>query len=86
MSLKPVISVAYGHDFDVRNGLTAALATLPAALFQVSGAPLARNFAETKLGVELAFAPGAALFASFDGDFSGREQIYGGKGGLKIMW
>jgi len=86
MSLKPIVSLAYGHDFAPNRALTAALASLPTALYQVNGAPLARNFAEIKAGVELDLTPGVALFANFEGDFSGREQMYGGKGGVKMIW
>jgi len=25
-------------------------------------------------------------FVNFDGDFSSRDQLYGGKGGVKLTW
>jgi hypothetical protein len=30
--------------------------------------------------------PSAGSFASFDGEFSDRSQMYAGKGGFKLVW
>jgi autotransporter-associated beta strand protein len=86
MTVKPVLSLAYGHDFAPERNLTTTFLTLPGASFEVDGAAIARDFAQTKVGFELALAPGAAAFANFDGEFSGRDQLYGGKGGIKLTW
>jgi autotransporter-associated beta strand protein len=86
MILKPVLTLAYGHDFAPERVLTNSLQNLPGAYFQIDGARVARDFAQTKLGFELSLAPGTMAFANFDGAFSGRDQLYGGKAGLKLIW
>ncbi|WP_020176318.1 autotransporter outer membrane beta-barrel domain-containing protein [Methyloferula stellata] len=86
MSLKPVLSLAYGHDFAPERQITNALLGLAADPFEIDGARLARDFARTKAGFELTLAPNAMAFANFDGEFSGRDQLYGGKGGVKLIW
>jgi uncharacterized protein with beta-barrel porin domain len=86
MTLKPVLSLAYGHDFAPERMLTNTLLTLNSASFEIDGARVARDFAQTKAGFELAFAPGALAFVHFEGAFAARDQLYGGKGGVKLVW
>jgi outer membrane autotransporter protein len=54
--------------------------------FTVFGPSAARDAARVDLGSKLVLKPNAALFASFDGEFSDRSQMYAGKGGLKVTW
>jgi len=86
MTLRPVLSVAYGHDFAAQRQITNTLLGLSGNPFEISGAQTARDFAQTKAGFELAFAPNAVAFVNFDGNFSSRDQLYGGKGGVKFTW
>lgn len=86
MTLKPVLSLAYGHDFAPQREITNALVGLASNPFEIDGAQVARDFAQTKAGFELAFAPNAVAFVNFDGKFSSRDQVYVGKGGIKLAW
>ena len=60
----------------------AGFITLPVTNFTVFGP----SAALVDLGSKLVLKPNAALFASFDGEFSDRSQMYAGKGGLKVTW
>lgn len=84
--LRPWASVAYVHDFVTPASVTNSFAALPGSSFTVTGATIARNLAETKLGFELDVGKGVALFANFDGDFASSERSYGGKGGINYTW
>ena len=85
-ALHPVFSVAYLHEFAPQRNLTNGFISLPGATFLVQGARVARNAAQTKIGAEAALSQHLSLFANFDGEFSGVEQVYGGKGGLRYTW
>jgi len=86
MSVRPILSLAYGHDFAAQSQISNTLLGLSGNPFGISGAQIARDFAQTKAGFELAFAPNAVAFVNFDGQFSNRDQLYGGKGGVKFTW
>jgi uncharacterized protein with beta-barrel porin domain len=86
MNLRPIVSVAYGHDFAPERILNNDFLALPDAAFQIDGARIARDFAQTKAGFELAISTNAVIFADFEGEFAGRDQLYGGKGGIKMTW
>ena len=38
------------------------------------------------VGSQLSVTRNISLSASFNGDFSGREQIYSGAGALRVTW
>ena len=84
--LSPAIQVAYVHEFAPERTQVGSLAALPGSTFLVDGARPSRNAAQVKAGVELAITPASAIFANFDGEFSGQAQFYGGKGGFKYVW
>ena len=86
MVLTPVISLAYLHEFAPERNLNANLISLPGAAFLVNGARPARDAVQTKVGAQLALANGVALFANFDGEFSGVSRTYAGRGGIKVSW
>ena len=56
------------------------------AAFTVDGPRAASDAARIDAGAKLAINPTARLFASFDGEFSGRSQSYAGKAGAKMSW
>ncbi len=85
-AIRPVVSVAYLHEFSPQRNLTNGFISLPGATFLVQGARVARNAAQTKLGAETSLGRNLSLFADFDGEFSGVAQVYGGKGGLRYIW
>ena len=85
-AIRPVVSVAYLHEFAPQRNLTNGFISLPGATFLVQGARPARNAAQTKLGAETSLGRNLSLFADFDGEFSGVAQVYGGKGGLRYVW
>ena len=86
MVLKPTLQVAYVHEFAPYRQQFAGIASLPGAVFLVDGARPARDAAQVKAGFELAIGPRTAVFANFDGEFSGVDQLYAGKGGIKVLF
>jgi len=52
----------------------------------VIGAAQAADVALLSAGAELKFRNGVSLSAKFDGEFSGRTQIYAGTGALRVNW
>ena len=64
----------------------ATLASLPGSTFLVDGARPARDAAHVKAGVELAIGPHSAIFVTFEGEFSGANQLYAGQGGFKYLF
>ena len=55
-------------------------------MFLVDGARPARDAAQVKAGGELLIGPRTAIYADFDGEFARASQLYGGKGGVKILF
>ncbi len=86
LAIRPVASLAYLHEFSPQRNLTNGFISLPGATFLVQGARPARNAAQTKLGAETSLDGHLSLFVNFEGEFSGEEQVYGGKGGLRYIW
>jgi autotransporter-associated beta strand protein len=86
MVLSPFGRLSWVHEFYPNRAINAAFIALPGAAFTVDGPRAASDAARVDAGVKLAFAPSAWLFASFDGEFSGRSQSYAGKGGLRVAW
>ncbi len=84
MVARPFIQVAYIHEFEPTRNLQANIVSLTGASFLVEGARPAENAAQLKAGFDLAVRPGVTLTANFDGEFSGVQTVYGGKGGLRI--
>ena len=77
--------MSWVHEFKPGRAIDAAFMALPAAL-TVDGPRAASDAARIDAGAELAINPNAWLFASFDGEFSGRSQSYAGKAGAKMSW
>ena len=86
LAIRPVASLAYLHEFSPQRNLNNGFISLPGATFLVQGARVARNAAQTKLGAETSLNGHLSLFVNFEGEFSGIEQVYGGKGGLRYIW
>ncbi len=86
MMLRPMVSLAYLHEFAPQRNLENGFVSLPGSTFLVSGARPSSNAAQTKAGFELNMGHGVGFFANFDGEFSAQERGYGGKGGLQITW
>ncbi len=82
----PSLQVAYVHEFAPERTQIGTLSALPGSTFLVDGARPSRDAAQVKAGGELALSPHSAIFATFDGEFAGRDQFYGGKGGFKYVW
>ena len=84
--LVPTLQAAYVHEFAPQRSQVASLIDLPAATFLVDGARPSYTSAQVKAGAELVVGPHSVLFANFDGEFSGQNQFYGGKGGFRYTW
>ena len=86
LSIHPVVSLAYLHEFAPQRNLENGFVSLPGATFLVQGARPAINAAQVKLGAETSVGRSMSVFANFEGEFSGVEQVYGGRGGLRYSW
>jgi outer membrane autotransporter protein len=82
----PYARLAWVHEFEPTRDISASFITLPVTGFTVFGPSAARDAARIDLGSKLAVSRNTALFASFEGEFSDRSQMYAGKGGLKFVW
>ena len=86
MIWSPYARASWVHEFDPARNVSASFIALPGSGFTVDGPRAAGNAARLDLGSKLALTRSAALFASFDGEFSDRTQSYAGKGGFKVNW
>jgi subtilase-type serine protease len=86
LAARPFVQVAYIHEFEPTRNLEAGLVSLPGASFLVEGARPAENAAQVKVGLDVAVRPGVTLYANFDGEFSGVQTVYAGKGGLRMSF
>jgi autotransporter-associated beta strand protein len=77
---------AWGHEFSTERSIDAAFQALPGFGFTVIGAAQAADVALMSAGAELKFRNGVSLAAKFDGEFSGRTQVYAGTGALRVNW
>ena len=86
MVFKPVLQVAYVHEFAPERQQFAGINSLPGAVFLVDGARPARNAAQVRVGGELSISPQSVIFADFDSEVSGVNQFYAGKSGLRCRF
>jgi outer membrane autotransporter protein len=78
--------VAWGHEFSTDRPAVAAFQTLPGFGFTVLGAAQAPDVALVSAGADLKLRNGLSLSAKFDGEFSGRTQVYGATGAVRMSW
>jgi outer membrane autotransporter protein len=86
ITLRPIARLSYVHAFSPAPTSINSFQSVPGATFTVSGAPVAHNSAETKVGAEADLGHGTVIFVNFEGNFSTVEQIYGGRGGIRYSW
>jgi outer membrane autotransporter protein len=82
----PYARVSWVHEFEPIRDIAASFITLPVTNFTVFGPSAVRDAARIDLGSKVAIGRNLALFASFDGEFSDRGQMYAGKGGFRFVW
>ncbi|MBV8835001.1 MAG: autotransporter outer membrane beta-barrel domain-containing protein, partial [Alphaproteobacteria bacterium] len=86
MVWSPYLRAAWVHEFSPARTITASLTTLSNPAFTVDGARAASDAARLDVGSRLALTRNISVSASFNGEFSGREQIYSGTGALRVSW
>lgn len=86
MALTPQASLAWVHEFAPTRNLNGTLVSLPGASFIVDGARPASDTAQVSVGAQFDVTRNAALFANFEGEFSGVTQAYAGEGGIRMAW
>jgi T5SS/PEP-CTERM-associated repeat protein/autotransporter-associated beta strand protein len=86
MIWSPYARFSWVHEFEPTRDITATFIALPGSSFGVEGPRAVSDAARIDLGSKLAISRNAALFGSFNGEFSDRSQTYAGKGGLKVGW
>ena len=85
-TLMPYARASWELEFSTSRENTSYLASLPAASFTVHGAAAAADVARMQAGIKANVTSGVNVFASFDGEFSGRGDSYAGTGGITIRW
>ena len=86
MTLTPILRLAYVHQFANSEVTVTNLLAGGGTSFSPNGTLLGRNSAQTKAGFELSIGRGVVVFANFDGLFSSTDQLYGGRGGIRISY
>jgi subtilase-type serine protease len=86
IKVTPSLSLAWVHEFRPQRDISAVFASFPGIGFNVAGARPARDAAKVKAGLNVAMTDNVALYASFDGEFSGVSNSYGGRGGVLVRW
>jgi uncharacterized protein with beta-barrel porin domain len=84
--LSPLARLSWVHEFKPDRQVEATFVSIPSTLFTVDGARAARDSVRLDTGLTLAFNQSVALFASFNGEFSGESQMASATGGAKITW
>ncbi len=84
--LTPSARLSWVHEFKPERQIEASFASLPAGSFTVDGARAARDAARIDISATLALNQSMALFASFNGEFSGISSMVAGTAGAKIAW
>jgi autotransporter-associated beta strand protein len=86
MVMSPYARLLWVHEFNTTRNVTASFIALPGTLFTVDGPHAAPDSGRVEVGSRLAINQNVKAFASFDGEFSSRAQVYAGKGGLIVAW
>ncbi len=60
--------------------------TLPGTAFAVGGASPDKDSLLLTAGAELSLRNGFSLAGSFEGEFAGNTESYGGKGAIRYRW
>jgi outer membrane autotransporter protein len=86
MTWSPYARVSWVHEFEPARDVTASFISLPVTGFTADAPRAANDAVRIDVGSKLAISRNTWLFASFDGEFSDRSQMYAGKGGFKFTW
>jgi len=84
--LSPLARLSWVHEFKADRQVEASFISIPSTLFTVDGARAARDSVRLDTGMTLTLNQSVALFASFNGEFSGDSQMASATGGAKIAW
>jgi uncharacterized protein with beta-barrel porin domain len=84
--LSPLARLSWVHEFKPDRQVEASFISIPSTLFTVDGARAARDSVRLDTGMTLTLNQSVALFASFNGEFSGDSQMASATGGAKITW
>ena len=77
---------AWAHDWYSDPSVTATFLSLPGASFTEFGAAPVHDSLLTSAGAQISFSNGISLSGSFEGEFAGHSQSYGGTARLRYTW
>jgi outer membrane autotransporter protein len=77
---------AWAHDNWSEPNMTAMFQSMPGPQFTVYGAFPASDLLLASAGAEVRYGNGFSLAMSFDSEFAGQSQNYGGTGRLRYVW
>jgi outer membrane autotransporter protein len=86
MIASPYARLSWVHEFNPTRNVTASFIALPGTLFTVDGPRAVHDSGRVEVGSRLAVNQNVKAFASFDGEFSSRAQVYAGRGGVIVTW
>lgn len=86
MTIRPIVRVAYVHQFASAPILQTALISSPSATFASNTTLLGPDSVLTKAGFELDVVKNTVVFANFDGLFSKNDDLYGGRAGVRYSF
>jgi uncharacterized protein with beta-barrel porin domain len=78
--------LAWAHDWISNPAVAATFQSLPGASFVVNGAVPPSDSALTSIGAEMWLQPRLSVLATFDGEFAGTAQTYGGSARLRYSF
>jgi autotransporter-associated beta strand protein len=82
----PFARLSWVHELEPTRDVSGSFIALPVTDFTVFGPSAARDAGRIDIGSTLAIGRNTSVFASFDGEFSDRSQMYAGRSGIKITW
>ncbi len=85
-TLTPYARLSWEHEFKADRSITASFLALPGASFTVYGPAAAQDVARLNTGFKFDVTQNIVVFGAFDGEFSGRGDVYTGTGGVKFRW
>ena len=80
------LRAAWVHEFAPDRTINPSFLAAPGYGFVVNGATAARDAARLEGSLKFAVSRNAALFTTFNGEFSDKGNSYAGTGGLRISW
>jgi outer membrane autotransporter protein len=84
--LIPWIRAAWVHEFARDRSIEPSFVAAPGYSFTIAGPKAAADAAQVNAGLRIMVRHDVAVFARFDGEFSGVSRSYAGTAGVTVRW